>query len=186
MSTGGKLADNFDKNGALLPKFSFLTCPSIKSLYLRDVASAECVAPFLALRKNAASASASDSRMQPGEAAFLAFPNLESLVLPNLSQFQRQSVGGFSPLNFHQVTGLAMRDFRSAVKERASVGKRLKRLEVAVPDKDLEVIDLLTWVEEAKASGWVEEEVVCQGLYSKDGEDGPSLLDEAFSDDEDD
>lgn len=171
--------NNFDQNGGLLPELSFLTCSGVKSLYIGDLGSAECVAPFFRPRKTSTvgAESGSISTWAAGSTPeeFLAFPNLETLVLGDLSPSASASIEGVDDTETVALkTRRVMQDLQSAMEARAQAGRRLKRLEIQMTETD-EIFE--TWIKKAKGMDWVGD-IICRREGSQGGAHAAVSLDE--------
>lgn len=163
----GKPTKIFSK-GVLQPKYTFLTCSGVKTLYIGDPWTAEFVAPFLRMPKASSSNGASKAKAKE----FLTFPNLETLILRDLDP--KSGMANAAMID-------AMQDVQSAMEERARAGRKLKMLEVWMP----RWTNLEGWVKKVRDMGWVDGEVLCHGQGEFGGHDN-SPLDAIGSDDEED
>lgn len=174
----GPFGNTFFSNHRLTQELSFLTCSGVRSLYIGDLGTALCIIPYLGQRKDANSeapsvpSSSSDLRTQSTE--FLTFPNLETLVLGDLSPDTSSSIQGIKDAETAAVQlRVVMQQLQSAVEDRARAGRRLKKLRMHVVATD-EVSG--AWVEMARNRGWAEE-ISCVDQDAQNGGLGSNPLD---------
>lgn len=163
-------SNNFDSNRALLPKLGFLACAGITSLYIGDLGTTECVAPFLRLRKapnsDAAAESGSTTTDKSKREEFLAFPNLESLFLGDLSPSASMSIEGGTNMEKATLrTSRVIQDLQSALEYRAQTGRRLKTLEMEARET---ATAWKSWIKTAQNMGWVEDIISRSGESQND------------------
>lgn len=146
----GAFDADLDSNHYILSRFAFLTCPGIKSLFIADACTAECIIPFLGIRRANTGDTGSTSSVVPND-EFFAFTDLETLVTGDWSP--ADSSEGFEPgtATRKAVMDRVMQKIRFAVEERAQAGKRLKRLAVHAVEGEA----LGEWIGQARSLGWV-------------------------------
>lgn len=150
---------------------TFLSCEGVKSLIVGGAGSAKWIAPFLSVRTN------TDAESTAATKPFLAFPHLERLVLRDLNP--HECVEWLDEFSLDKLMRDMMKEFYTAVEDRARAGRPLKRLEMPISEtKKLE-----KWVEEARKMGWVDGEIVCEGL-GWGGYDGTSSEEDEEGDEE--